>query len=63
MPQVTESQLEIYKETEQEIEKLVSFVLSNFPGAHVELESFLTETIPRILTAQRRLLRGANIGG
>jgi hypothetical protein len=46
----------------EDIEKLVKFIEENFPGAHLENERFLTETIPRIILAMLRLLRKAGIG-
>jgi hypothetical protein len=47
---------------EEQVAKLVKFIDENYPGAHQELESYLTDTVPRILRSQRRLLRKAGIG-
>ena len=56
------TQPELHYRLEEDVEKLIKFIHENFPGAHVELESYLTDTIPRILCAQIRLLREAGIG-
>lgn len=59
----TETQVQIWKNQEESIRRLANWVKENFPGAHVDCESYLTETIPRIIRAQARLLRKAGIGG